>query len=121
MSDSELRGGSPHLCWLSIDRLALVSKFNYVLTHTGFMGSHKLSSFSGRQVGRYLTSHAVMYTGIVYGPPMDTPKCGITWKTCTRERWDPARLFDRYRELWPHVGPWRPRVCHVVRLLPCKI
>jgi hypothetical protein len=27
MSDSELRGGSPHPCWLRTDRLALVDKF----------------------------------------------------------------------------------------------
>jgi hypothetical protein len=41
-------GGSPHLCRLSTDLLAPVRKFNYVLTHTGFMWSHKLSSFDGR-------------------------------------------------------------------------
>jgi hypothetical protein len=34
MSDLELRGGSPRLC-----------RFDYVLTHAGFMGSHKPSSF----------------------------------------------------------------------------
>jgi hypothetical protein len=38
-------GGSPHLCQLSTDCLALVSTFDYVLAHTGFMGSHKLISF----------------------------------------------------------------------------
>jgi hypothetical protein len=41
-------GGSPHLSQLRIDRLAPVSKFNYVLTHTRFMISHKLSNFDGR-------------------------------------------------------------------------
>jgi hypothetical protein len=51
MSDSELRGGSPRSCWLRTDRLAPVSKFDYVLAHTGFMGFHKLRSFNGRQVG----------------------------------------------------------------------
>jgi hypothetical protein len=45
MSDSELRGGSPHPCWLRIDRLAPVNKFDYVMTHAGFMGSRKPSSF----------------------------------------------------------------------------
>jgi hypothetical protein len=40
--------GSPCLCRLRTDCMAPVSKFNYVLTHTGFMGSHKLSSFNGR-------------------------------------------------------------------------
>jgi hypothetical protein len=67
MSDSELRGGSPYPSQLRIDHLAPVSKFDYVLAHTGFMGSHKLSSFDGHRVGRSLTSPTVMYTGIVYG------------------------------------------------------
>jgi hypothetical protein len=47
-SCSELLGDSPHLCWLRTDRLTSVSKFDYVLTHTGFMGSCKLSTFVGR-------------------------------------------------------------------------
>jgi hypothetical protein len=51
MSDSELRGGSPCPCRLRTDRLASVSKFDYVLMHTRFMSSHKLSSFDGRRVG----------------------------------------------------------------------
>jgi hypothetical protein len=28
-----------------------VNKIDYVLAHTGFMGSRKLSSFDGRRVG----------------------------------------------------------------------
>jgi hypothetical protein len=56
MSDSELRSGSPHLCQLRTDRLAPGNKIDYVLTHTRFMGSRKLSSFDGHQVGRYVTS-----------------------------------------------------------------
>jgi hypothetical protein len=73
MSDSELRGGSPHPCRLRNDRLAPVSKFDYVLTHTRFMGSRKLSSFSCHRVGRYLTSPAVMYTEILCGHPWIAP------------------------------------------------
>jgi hypothetical protein len=71
-------GGSSHLCQLRTNHLALVSKFDYVLVHTGHMESRKLSSFDCHRVGRSLTSHVVMYTGIVYGPPMDSPACGIT-------------------------------------------
>jgi hypothetical protein len=41
-------GGSPRLCRLNTDRLAPVSKFDYVLAHTRFIGSRKLSSFDGR-------------------------------------------------------------------------
>jgi hypothetical protein len=42
------KGGSPRLCRLRTGRPALVNKIDYVLTHMGFMGSHKLSSFDGR-------------------------------------------------------------------------
>jgi hypothetical protein len=48
-------GGSPHLSRLRTDRLAPVSKFDYVVTHKRFMGSRKLSSFVGHRVGRYPT------------------------------------------------------------------
>jgi hypothetical protein len=48
LSCLELRGGIPHLCQLRTDRLALVSKFDYILAHTGFMGSYKLSSVVGQ-------------------------------------------------------------------------
>jgi hypothetical protein len=30
----------------------------------------------------------------VYVPPTDSPTCGISWKTCTREKWDPDRPYD---------------------------
>jgi hypothetical protein len=39
--------GSPRLYQLRTDRLASVNKFDYVLAHMRFMGSHKLSSFDG--------------------------------------------------------------------------
>jgi hypothetical protein len=46
MSDLELQSGSPPPpCRLRIDRLAPMRKFDYVLTHAGFMGSRKPSSF----------------------------------------------------------------------------
>jgi hypothetical protein len=34
-----------------------------------------------------------MSTGIVYGQPTDSLECGITWKTYTRERWDPDQPY----------------------------
>jgi hypothetical protein len=40
--------GCPCLSQLRTDLLALVSKFDFVLVHTRFMGSCKLSSFDGR-------------------------------------------------------------------------
>jgi hypothetical protein len=39
--------GCPHLCQLGSDCLAPVNNINYVLAHTRFMRSHKLSSFDG--------------------------------------------------------------------------
>jgi hypothetical protein len=40
-------GGSPLLCRLCTDRLTPVNKIDYVLVHTRFMRSCKLSSFNG--------------------------------------------------------------------------
>jgi hypothetical protein len=49
-------GGRPHLCWL---RTASVEPWGisiiYVLAHTRFMGSWKISSFDGHWVGEYST------------------------------------------------------------------
>jgi hypothetical protein len=42
------KGGSPRLGRLRTGRLAPVNKIDYVLAHTRFIGSHKLSSFDGR-------------------------------------------------------------------------
>jgi hypothetical protein len=36
--------------------VVLQQALSCVLTHTGYMGPWKLSSFDGHQVGRYLTS-----------------------------------------------------------------
>jgi hypothetical protein len=111
----ELRGDSLRLCRL---RTASVEPYetsiDYVLVYTRFMRSHKLSSFDDRRVARYLTTSIMMYTGIVYVHPQIAQR-GIAWKTCTRERWDPDRLFDSCHELWPHVWFWRPCMCRVIR------
>jgi hypothetical protein len=40
-------------------------------------------------IGWYPTIPLEKSIEIVYGPPTDSPACGIVWKTCTRERWDP--------------------------------
>jgi hypothetical protein len=53
-----------------------------------------------------------MFTEIVYGPPMDSSVCGITWKTCTTERWDPDQPYDIIAK-GCHMWPVRGRVCHV--------
>jgi hypothetical protein len=50
MSDSELHGGSPPLVSIKdcVGCALLQQALSCVLTHMGFMGSHKLSSFDGR-------------------------------------------------------------------------
>jgi hypothetical protein len=48
-------GARPHLSRLRTDRLTPVSKFDYVLAHTRFMGSHKLSILDGHRDGSYPT------------------------------------------------------------------
>jgi hypothetical protein len=73
-SCSELRGGSPRLSRLRTDRLAPMSKLDYLLVHMGFMGNCKLNSFNSHRVGRYLTLPVVMYTRTVYEPPTDMPE-----------------------------------------------
>jgi hypothetical protein len=51
------KGGSPHLCQLRATSFGpWGTSIDYVLAHTGFMGSCKLSSFDGHRVGRCLTS-----------------------------------------------------------------
>jgi hypothetical protein len=42
--------GESGLCRLRTDHLTPVNKIDYVMVHTGFMGSHKLSSFDGHRV-----------------------------------------------------------------------
>jgi hypothetical protein len=121
MSDLELWGGSPRPCRLRIDRLASVSKLDYLLAHTGFVGSRKLSNFGSHRVGRSLTSPTVMYIGIMYMPPTDSPSCGVTWKRCTRERWDLAWLFDHCRKLWPLMVPLWLTCVVLLGYLPCKV
>jgi hypothetical protein len=44
-------------------------------------------------VGRYPTISLEMSIGIVCRSPTNSPTCGIAWKTCTRERWDPDRPY----------------------------
>jgi hypothetical protein len=45
-------------------------------------------------VGQYPTIPLEMSIVIVYSSPKESPACGIVWKTCIRERWDPDRPYD---------------------------
>jgi hypothetical protein len=69
-------------------------------------------------VGRYPTIPLEMSTEIVYGPPTDSPVCGIAWKMCTRERWDPDRPYDIVAKGY-HTWPvHRHTYVVLVRLIP---
>jgi hypothetical protein len=63
-------------------------------------------------VGQYPTIPLEMFTRIVYGPPTDSPECGITWKMCSREVG--PRFTLQYRCKWlPYVAYPRAHVCRV--------
>jgi hypothetical protein len=71
-------------------------------------------------VGRYPTIPLEMSIGIVCRPPTNSPKCGITWKACTRERWDPDRPYSIILKGY-HMWPVRGRTSVVlVRFIPMQ-
>jgi hypothetical protein len=58
-------------------------------------------------VEQYPTIPLEMNIGIVYEPLMDSPVCGIVWKTCTRPRWDlnwPYGIIVKGCHMWPIRG-----------------
>jgi hypothetical protein len=51
---------------------------------------------------------------------MDSPECGIAWKTCTRVRW--AQLNSLVIVVnYYHSWCLRTHVCCVVRFIPHKV
>jgi hypothetical protein len=71
-------------------------------------------------VGRYPTIPLEMSTEIVYGPPTDSPVCGIAWNMCTRERWDPNRPYDIVAKGY-HTWPvHRHTYVVLVKLIPLQ-
>jgi hypothetical protein len=58
-------------------------------------------------VGQYPTIPLEMSTEIVYRPPTDSSACGITWKMCTRKRWEldrPYNIVAKGNHMWPIYG-----------------
>jgi hypothetical protein len=81
--------------------LAPVNKIDYVLAHTGFMGSRKLSNLTIAE-----WDNTPLYfmddIRIVFGPPTDYSlrfSCGRRHKGMV----GPAQLFDSHRERWSLV------------------
>jgi hypothetical protein len=81
--------GSPRLCRLRTDHLALVNKIELC---TDAYGIYVDPANIVASTVAELDDTPLYFTGdigIVWGPPMDAWR-GIVWKTCTRVRW--ARL-----------------------------
>jgi hypothetical protein len=113
------KGGSPRLCRLRTDCLTPVKKIDYVLAHTGFMGSHKLSTFDGHWVGRHPT--------VLYGWHWDSVWAthGLSievfaWKTVVGYGGPGSTLWYSSQKVTTHVA-FVAHVCRVARLLPCKV
>jgi hypothetical protein len=71
-------------------------------------------------VGRYPIIPLEISIGIVCGPPMDSPICGIAWKTCTWERWEPDRPYGIVAK-GCHTWPIRGSVyVMLVRFIPLQ-
>jgi hypothetical protein len=97
------------------------TRLSCVLTHIGFVGSRKLSSFNGRWVGWHPTVlHRWHWDSVraTHGLPGEV----FTWMmTLWYSGPGPARLFDSQCERWPLVLPvWF--TCVVLSgYFPCRV
>jgi hypothetical protein len=118
---SRLQGGSPACVdW----GLFIVHPWMGIWLYTDCMldlwGPVNLLSSMIIVVGWYPTIPLEMSIGIVYRQPTNSPVCGITWKTCTRERWDPDRPYDTIAKDC-HMWPIRERAYVVlIRFVPLQ-
>jgi hypothetical protein len=92
--------------WLCIDRMSDV------------WGPVNRRSLMIVVVGRYPIIPLEVSIYIVYDPPTDSSACDITWKTCTRERWDPNRPYNIVMK-YCHTWLWYPdsRLNRIDRIL----
>jgi hypothetical protein len=95
------------------------TRLSCVLTHTGFVGSRKLSASTVAELDDtplYFTDDI----GIVFGPPTDYPV------RFSRGRWHlgmmgPAWLFDSQCKRWPLVMPVWFTCVVLLGYFPCKV
>jgi hypothetical protein len=78
-------GGSSRLCRLRIDRLAPLSKIDYVMTSTRLWGPANLAASMVAELDD-TPPYLMDDVGIVWGTPTDVRRC-IACKTCTRVWW----------------------------------
>jgi hypothetical protein len=95
------------------------TRLSFVLTHTWFMGSHKLSSFDGCWVERHPT--------VLHGWHWDSVRATnglpgevFMWKT-TLGYGGPARLFDSQCKMWPLVIPVWFTCVMLSGYFPCNV
>jgi hypothetical protein len=109
---SRLGGGSPaYVDWgpLVVDPWTSIwLRTNRMLDLWGMLNWHNSMIVV---VGRYYPIPLEMSIGIVYGPPTDSLKCGIAWKTCTSERWDPNRPYGIVVSTASHPFPYLLNLC----------
>jgi hypothetical protein len=110
---------SPRLCRLRTDHLAPVNKIDYVLEHTGFMESHKFSSFDGRWVGRHPTVLHRWHCDSIrttHGLSIEV----FVWKTTLGYGRPGSTLWQSSWKVVTRVA-FVAHVCRVARLIPCKV
>jgi hypothetical protein len=120
MSDSELQGGSPRLCRLRTASVCalLQQALSCVLTHTGFMGSHKLSSVDDRWVGRHPTVlHGWHWNSVRVTHRL--PGEVFAWKTALGYGGPGWTLWYSMQKVATR-DTCVVHVCHVVRLFPLQ-
>jgi hypothetical protein len=115
----ELQGGSPRLCQLRTDCLALVSQFELctgayeiLWGPTNWVAPCVIKT---KAILPYLTGVHQDSAWAILGVSAEA----YTWKTCTRVRW---AMIVSLTALWTVAtrGALLAHVCHVVRLLPLQ-
>jgi hypothetical protein len=121
--NSELQGGSPHLCWLRTNRLAPVSKFELCTSAYGILWG--LTNLLASTVAKlddtlpYLTGDTRDSAWAVHGVSAEA----YTWKTCTRVRWawlDSLIVIMNCCHSWCLHGPV-VSCCQVITLARFKL
>jgi hypothetical protein len=115
--NSELQGGSPHLCQLRTDRLALVSKFELCTSaYVILWGPANWVASCAAETEAILPYLTVVHWDSAWATHGVSTEA-YAWKTCTRVRW---ALIVSLTVLWTVAtrGALLTRACRVVRLLP---
>jgi hypothetical protein len=116
----EIQCGSPRLCRLRTDRLALVSKFELCTAAYGILWgpANWVASCAAetKDILPYLTDVKWDSAWATHGVSAEA----YAWKTCTRVRW--ALIVSSPRcELLPPMVPFRAACAVLSGYYPCKV